>query len=58
VCDGGAGVPPSERERIFEPFNSRRGTGLGLALVRQIARQHRGDARCDGNCFVITLGAF
>jgi len=57
VCDGGAGVPPSERERIFEPFNSRRGTGLGLALVRQIARQHGGDARCDGNCFVITLPA-
>ena len=58
VCDGGAGVPPSERERIFEPFNSRRGTGLGLALVRQIARRHGGDARCEGNCFVITLGAF
>jgi len=55
VCDGGAGVPPSERERIFEPFNSRRGTGLGLALVRQIARRHGGDARCEGNCFVITL---
>jgi len=55
VCDGGAGVPPAERERIFEPFNSRRGTGLGLALVRQIARRHGGDARCEGNCFVITL---
>jgi signal transduction histidine kinase len=47
-------VPESERERIFEPFyrpaghsESRDGgVGLGLALVREIARQHRGDARC------------
>jgi signal transduction histidine kinase len=53
VCDAGPGVPPAERERIFEPFNSKRGTGLGLALVRQIARRHGGDARCDGNCFVV-----
>jgi signal transduction histidine kinase len=56
VCDGGAGVPPAERERIFEPFHSKRGTGLGLALVRQIARRHGGEARCEGNCFVVTLG--
>jgi signal transduction histidine kinase len=53
VCDAGPGVPPEDRERIFEPFNSKRGTGLGLALVRQIARRHGGDARCDGNCFVV-----
>lgn len=55
VCDGGAGVAPEDRERIFQPFNSRRGTGLGLALVRQIARRHGGDARCEGNCFYVTL---
>jgi signal transduction histidine kinase len=53
VCDAGAGVPPAERERIFEPFYSRRGVGLGLTLVRQIARRHGGDARCEGNCFVV-----
>ena len=29
VCDGGPGVAPADRERIFEPFNSKRGTGLG-----------------------------
>lgn len=53
VADRGAGVPESERERIFEPFYRLRvfgrpegGTGLGLALVRQIARHHGGDARC------------
>ena len=55
VCDAGAGVAPADRERIFEPFNSKRGTGLGLALVRQIARRHGGDARCEGNCFVISF---
>ena len=57
LCDGGQGVPEAERERVFEPFYSKRGTGLGLALVRQIARQHGGDARCEGNCFIVTLGS-
>ena len=28
VCDAGAGVPPAERERVFEPFYSRHGVGL------------------------------
>ena len=49
VTDHGAGVPPSERERFFEPFHRARrdtpGTGLGLAIVRRIARLHGGDAR-------------
>ena len=53
VVDHGPGVPESERERIFEPFyrlpqsrETGRGSGLGLALVRQIARRHGGDAVC------------
>jgi signal transduction histidine kinase len=61
VCDGGAGVPAADRERIFEPFYRRPGAadgaGLGLALVRQIARRHGGEARCEGNCFYVTLPA-
>jgi signal transduction histidine kinase len=51
VEDSGPGIPDAERERVFEPFFRRsesrnaRGSGLGLSLVRQIARRHRGDAR-------------
>jgi signal transduction histidine kinase len=53
VRDHGPGVPESERERIFEPFyrlpgaaETGRGSGLGLALVRQIARHHGGEVQC------------
>ncbi len=50
VEDRGPGVPAAERERIFEPWYrpaglSEGGAGLGLALVRQIARHHGGEAR-------------
>ncbi|MQA39337.1 sensor histidine kinase [Rugamonas aquatica] len=66
VWDSGPGIPEEEFERVFEPFYRRRGTrdnsgaGLGLALVRQIARRHGGEARCvlmpDGrSSFEITL---
>jgi len=52
VADRGPGVAESERERIFEAFyrppgstETDGGVGLGLALVRQIARRHGGDVR-------------
>jgi signal transduction histidine kinase len=68
VEDRGPGVPEAERERIFEPFyrpagwreGPDGGVGLGLALVRQIARHHGGEARClaragGGCCFEVSL---
>jgi signal transduction histidine kinase len=47
VRDTGPGVPDDIRERLFEPFVTGRskGTGLGLAVVREIARAHGGEAR-------------
>jgi signal transduction histidine kinase len=48
VADGGAGIPEAERDKVFTPFHriggESQGAGLGLALVRQIARLHGGDA--------------
>ncbi|WP_146149572.1 sensor histidine kinase [Kineococcus rhizosphaerae] len=52
VDDDGPGVPPQERERIFERFaraGSRRalpGSGLGLSLVAETVRGHGGSVRC------------
>lgn len=51
VVDRGPGVPPSDRQRIFEPFyrvnNSLTegvaGAGIGLAISRELARLHGGD---------------
>jgi signal transduction histidine kinase len=52
VADRGPGVPEADRERIFDPFfrpagaaETGEGFGLGLSLVRQIARHHGGEAR-------------
>ena len=52
VTDNGPGVPPDQRERIFEPFvrlprSRRRGTGLGLAIVRRTIESHGGTITCD-----------
>lgn len=51
IEDDGPGIPPEDVERVFEPFYRREpsrsrqtgGIGLGLAVVRSIARGHGGD---------------
>jgi two-component system phosphate regulon sensor histidine kinase PhoR len=70
VRDHGPGVPPEERARIFERFVRGgaataarvRGTGIGLALVKQIADAHGGDVAVEpapgaGSVFTIWLPA-
>jgi two-component system nitrogen regulation sensor histidine kinase GlnL len=50
VVDDGAGVPPALRDTLFEPLVSGRaeGTGLGLAMAREIAHEHGGELRYAG----------
>jgi two-component system phosphate regulon sensor histidine kinase PhoR len=70
VSDEGQGIPSDLREKIFERFyrvdnTDRRmagGTGLGLALVREIVQAHGGTVWAEGNVgkgstFVISLPA-
>ncbi len=53
VDDDGPGVPPLERDRLFEPFTRLEGSrgrdsggvGLGLAIVKSVAEWHGGEAR-------------
>jgi signal transduction histidine kinase len=69
IEDHGRGVSENEREKIFEPFYraaaanpATKGFGLGLALVRQIARAHGGEVRYSpapqgGSRFIVTIPA-
>lgn len=61
VGDDGPGVAPADRERVFEPFFTRRarGTGLGLAMGAKIAEAHGGTLALTesdrGACFRLLL---
>ena len=68
VRDNGEGIPPREHKRIFDKFYRRddrlsrtnEGSGLGLALVKHIARGHRGRVRVEstvgqGTTFTLEL---
>ena len=53
VIDDGPGIPASEREKVFQRFyrilghGDTEGSGLGLSIVREICRAHRGSIRLD-----------
>jgi len=55
VEDDGPGIPPEERERVFEPFHRLRprptGSGLGLNLVQQVVERH------GGRVFILSAAA-
>jgi len=70
VADDGAGLPGSDRDRVFDRFTrldaardrDAGGTGLGLAIVREIVRAHGGEVFAaepptgrSGAVFVIRL---
>lgn len=63
VSDEGDGIALEEREKIFDPFHRSKpkstGAGLGLSLVRQIARLHGGEVTVletkEGAVFRLTL---
>jgi len=68
VCDRGPGVSKGREKQIFERFyrgenslaSGIQGSGLGLSLARQIAREHGGDIEFQrrdggGSCFVLRL---
>jgi two-component system sensor histidine kinase KdpD len=69
VADRGPGIPPPERERIFEPFYRPAGApadgggaGLGLAIARRLAEQQGGTVEYTersggGSIFVLRLPA-
>jgi signal transduction histidine kinase len=70
VADEGIGIPPEEQGKIFEKFyragrsetQGRRGSGVGLALVRHIAEAHRGKVTVEstlgvGSRFTVWLPA-
>jgi len=68
VSDTGIGIPEADLPRVFERFHrvegargrSGEGTGIGLALVEELARQHGGTVRVDsalgkGTAFVVAI---
>ncbi|MGB6687242.1 MAG: response regulator [Terracidiphilus sp.] len=67
VRDSGPGIPPEEKQRIFDAFHRLRqsekaaeGTGLGLAITRRLVELHGGQLDVEsepgqGSCFFFTM---
>jgi signal transduction histidine kinase len=65
IKDSGGGIPKDKISRIFTPFYTTKeaGSGLGLAFVHRIVRDHGGNisvtsTRGKGSTFTITLPAY
>ena len=66
VSDTGAGIPKDDVPRIFTKFyqakNAKKGTGIGLALVKHLVEAHKGRVSVDselgkGTTFTVELPA-
>jgi signal transduction histidine kinase len=68
VEDTGIGIPPRERERVFDPFyqvdssttREYGGTGLGLSIVKRLVEAHSGSILIEdtvprGTTFIVSL---
>ncbi|MCH8474090.1 MAG: cyclic nucleotide-binding domain-containing protein [Opitutales bacterium] len=63
VEDNGPGIPPELKDKLFEPFvthGKKNGTGIGLAIVKNLIEAHGGTIECrsssdEGTAFIINL---
>ena len=63
IADSGPGIEPEIQKKIFDPFFStkgKKGTGLGMSIVKTIVEAHRGTIECrsvlgEGTTFVLNL---
>jgi signal transduction histidine kinase len=63
ITDSGPGVPTAIQDSLFEPFVSlqqQKGTGLGLTIVKSVAREHGGEvyfeeSKSGGTSFMLRL---
>jgi two-component system NtrC family sensor kinase len=65
VADDGVGIAPDVLPRLFDPFFSTKegGSGLGLALTKQIVKDHGGDLKVEsvvgrGTTFTVSVPAY
>lgn len=53
IADNGLGIPPADRDRVFQPrvrlSDDARGSGIGLDTVRRVVQAHGGSVGIDGN---------
>jgi len=64
VSDSGKGISSEEREKLFQPFYSKKakGTGLGLAITKKVVEEHNGTIKVEsepgsGATFEISIPA-